>query len=385
MRRKKLVGFVLGFLVLGVLGATDAAAPPTCFGLAATPGHLGSSGEDDINGTAGADVIIGLGDDDTINGNGGNDRICGNGGNDDIDAGTGNDFVKGGPGNDELDGSDGNDDLRGQDGADQLDAGPGADKLSGGPGSPDECDGDTGTDTHTGGCEQRDEHPLSGSEEFPDSCLERGGVVRIQLKVCAPRSHWAADGSGLHAALTRRGDRRVVRLPQHDDVEVMSASSSREPTAATMSYSSEESVRRRSLRTSRQGDEDDLRDPAHVYGNDEDGRALRHDVVELLDVGPLHPDAAVTGAAADRPGLRCAVDDERSAIQAQRSRPQRVTGAGADVAGHRPRPRRSRIAPRRVLRLGRDVVDAGRRREAQRADADTVVPCDVERLGRDRA
>lgn len=116
---------------LGVLlvAAAPAAAfrIPDCFGLEATPGHLGTAGDDLIVGTSGNDVIIGLGGNDILRGGGGRDRICGGAGNDRIYGGAGGDLLDGEDGNDRVNGQGGNDGfVLGGDGRDVLRPGPGS-------------------------------------------------------------------------------------------------------------------------------------------------------------------------------------------------------------------------------------------------------------------
>ena len=146
----------------------------------------GQEGEDDIEGDDGADTIEGGTEADEIHGEIGNDTIEGNGsaddiwgddGADDIEGNEGADVIFGGDdadeirgglhgdtiegdgGNDDLYGEDGPDELRGEGGSDDVIAGSGADDLGGGSGSPDYCDGGDGSDTHLGGCEDRDSIP----------------------------------------------------------------------------------------------------------------------------------------------------------------------------------------------------------------------------------
>lgn len=98
----------------------------TCFGLAAT--IVGTNASETLRGTAGPDVIAGLGGKDRIRGLGGNDTICG---------GTGRDSLSGGSGSDKLYG------------------GSARDRLYGGKGSHDVCNGGTGDDKSSDGCEHR--------------------------------------------------------------------------------------------------------------------------------------------------------------------------------------------------------------------------------------
>ena len=115
-------------LVLVLAAAPVGASPvPVCFEGAATPGHLGTSGDDVIEGTAGDDVIIGLGGNDTLSGLGGRDRICGGEGNDLIDGGADGDRLSGGEGDDTVFGRGGSDGLMlGGGGNDVLNPGTGA-------------------------------------------------------------------------------------------------------------------------------------------------------------------------------------------------------------------------------------------------------------------
>jgi VCBS repeat-containing protein len=141
-----------------------------CDGRAAT--IVGTSGSNELKGTGGNDVIVGLGGNDTIDAGSGNDIICGGSGNDYLEAGSGNDRVFGGTGDDTLRGGSGDDLLDGGAGDDMLDGGSDRDRLLGGAGvdrltgggdpdvldggadAPDRCDGEGGSDSTTGGCEQ---------------------------------------------------------------------------------------------------------------------------------------------------------------------------------------------------------------------------------------
>jgi hypothetical protein len=120
--------------------STDAASPPTCFGVAATIIALTTA---PVYGGPGDDVIVGNGLDNVIYGNGGNDIICGGGGDDKLDGGAGLDVVWGEAGSDKLQGRDDRDILFGNDGNDDLDGGAGIDVLDGGNGS-DTCTGGGG-------------------------------------------------------------------------------------------------------------------------------------------------------------------------------------------------------------------------------------------------
>jgi Ca2+-binding RTX toxin-like protein len=139
------------------LALPAAAQTPTCLGFQATPGHLGTGGNDVIMGTPGDDVIIGLGGRDTINGLGGNDIICGGGGRDNIRGGEGIDSIYGNAGADVLYGDAGADVIWGGPGNDTIRGGGGPDTLRGnakndrlfGQSGNDLCNGDAGTDTHT--------------------------------------------------------------------------------------------------------------------------------------------------------------------------------------------------------------------------------------------
>jgi VCBS repeat-containing protein len=133
---------------------------------------VGTSANNNLNGTGGNDVIVGLGGNDSIDAGSGNDIICGGSGNDDVANGSGNDRVFGDPGNDNLRGGSGDDLLDGGDGNDLLDGGGDRDRLLGGAGvdrllgggdpdvldggadTPDRCDGEGGSDSTPGGCEQ---------------------------------------------------------------------------------------------------------------------------------------------------------------------------------------------------------------------------------------
>lgn len=65
--------------------------------------------------------------------------------------------MNGGPDNDDVDGGSDKDTLNGDGGNDDLFGAFGDGKLGGGAGTSDECDGDAGFDTHTGGCEKRND------------------------------------------------------------------------------------------------------------------------------------------------------------------------------------------------------------------------------------
>jgi Ca2+-binding RTX toxin-like protein len=141
-----------------------------CDGRAAT--KVGTSGSDELQGTSGNDVILGLGGNDEINAGSGNDIVCGGSGNDTVEAGSGNDrvfgetgadnvrggsgddFIDGGADNDVLDGGGDRDRLLGGAGVDRLTGGGDPDVLDGGADTPDRCDGEGGSDSTTGGCEQ---------------------------------------------------------------------------------------------------------------------------------------------------------------------------------------------------------------------------------------
>ncbi len=141
-----------------------------CDGVPAT--IVGTAGNNTINGTGGNDVIVGLGGNDEIRSGSGNDRVCGGSGRDEIASGSGNDRVFGGTGNDSVEAGSGDDSVFGGDGNDLLDGGGDRDRLfgeagidqlfgggdpdvlDGGADSPDRCDGEGGSDTTTGGCEQ---------------------------------------------------------------------------------------------------------------------------------------------------------------------------------------------------------------------------------------
>lgn len=119
--KKHLTALLLMSLTLLAAAAPVAASRiPNCFGLEATAGFVGTSGNDIINGTSGDDVIVALGGDDTIHGNGGLDRICGGDGNDRIYGGAGADRIRGDGGDDLLYGGAGCDWLQGGVGKDLL-------------------------------------------------------------------------------------------------------------------------------------------------------------------------------------------------------------------------------------------------------------------------
>src|SRR4051812_22826744 len=102
-------------------------------------------------------------------------------------------------------------------------------------------------------------------------------------------------------------------------------------------------------------------------------RTDRDLVVELDHVGDPHPDAAMRGRRANRADRVRAVD--AGAVEdAQPARLERVVrrAAGDDLARERARPRAVRHAPCRVHGLVLDVVEPGRRLEADLADGDRV-------------
>lgn len=126
-----------------------ATAVPTCMGLPATPGGVGTGGDDVISGTSGEDVIVAGAGNDVIHGHDGRDTICGGPGGDTLVGGrnpahysadTNGDRLAGGPGNDrivdnwgfrdKLIGGAGDDRLRSRKGlSKRLIGGPGADRL----------------------------------------------------------------------------------------------------------------------------------------------------------------------------------------------------------------------------------------------------------------
>lgn len=128
----------------------DAAAPPMCFGLAAT--IVGTSGDDVLAGTGRTDVIVGLGGDDGIAGGGGTDYICGNAGADRLHDGCGStgDYISGGDGDDTMYACQGSVTLMGDAGDDYIQGGTGADVLDGGAGN-DDLFGRMGDDVIHGG------------------------------------------------------------------------------------------------------------------------------------------------------------------------------------------------------------------------------------------
>ena len=81
-------------LTLSAPATASAAAPPTCFGQAAT--IVGTPGDDSLTGTSGPDVIVGLSGNDTIDGLEGDDRLCGGKGADRLVGGDGDDHLSGG-------------------------------------------------------------------------------------------------------------------------------------------------------------------------------------------------------------------------------------------------------------------------------------------------
>ncbi len=123
---------------------------PSCNGLHASSGFIG---------TTAADVIIGTDGSDVIDGRGGNDIICGGAGDDAIHGGRGQDWIQGGDGSDTISGGfgldkiwagNGNDDVRGGNGPDEIFGGAGADRVDGNEGN-DLVEGGSGNDTVLGG------------------------------------------------------------------------------------------------------------------------------------------------------------------------------------------------------------------------------------------
>lgn len=114
-------------------GQTAEADRPTCMGKPASPGGIGTSGNDVITGTPGKDVIVARGGDDVVYGRGAADIICGGPGDDKLVGGRsfadegrpnfrGGDRLSGGPGDDRIV------DRYGH--GDRLFGGPGHDRLS---------------------------------------------------------------------------------------------------------------------------------------------------------------------------------------------------------------------------------------------------------------
>ena len=106
---------------------------------------------------------------------------------------------------------------------------------------------------------------------------------------------------------------------------------------------------------------------------DEDLRADGDPRVQVLDVGDVHPDAAVRRARADRPVLGGAVDAD-AVGDPEPARLERVVRrpAGDDLALEAAGPRGVRDVPGRVDLLVGDRVDARRRVVAGLADGDRV-------------
>lgn len=207
MSRRLVVVPLVAAIGATVLVAPASAAPPQCFGRAAT--IVGTEGPDSLEGTEGDDVIVGRGGLDSVEAYGGNDRIClsdgepqdpqtvragggadrirlgtgasnvyGEGGRDLVYAGPGEDFVDGGKMGDRLFGEGGMDSLHGEGGHDVLRAGDGDDLVHG-------YDGD---DTLDGG-------PGMDKVFFTELCCEYSydsGGVRVDLREGTAK---ARDGS----------------------------------------------------------------------------------------------------------------------------------------------------------------------------------------------
>ena len=116
------VFFGAGFLI----NESSAGVGPLCFGLPATPGHLGTNRADRIDGTNGDDVIISLGGNDRVDGKKGNDKICTGEGKDKASGGPGDDMINPGPDADFVAAGPGDDMIFARDGntRDIIDCGP---------------------------------------------------------------------------------------------------------------------------------------------------------------------------------------------------------------------------------------------------------------------
>jgi Ca2+-binding RTX toxin-like protein len=95
----------------------------------ATPGHDGSSNNDDLKGSYGDDVMYGDAGSDVLLGDRGNDIMFGGSGNDLIIGGIGHDFINGGRGNDVIIAGDGYDAIDGGGGTDEAWGGAGNDTI----------------------------------------------------------------------------------------------------------------------------------------------------------------------------------------------------------------------------------------------------------------
>lgn len=131
------------------LHAGPAADRPTCMGLPATQGGVGTDGDDVITGTPGNDVIVAGAGNDVIHGHNGKDTICGGPGNDTLVGGRNpadwskakhGDRLSGGAGEDrivdnwgfrdKLLGGSGDDRIRSRNGTEkELNGGHGADRV----------------------------------------------------------------------------------------------------------------------------------------------------------------------------------------------------------------------------------------------------------------
>ena len=169
-----------GELSVPVFYESTSTGDPTCKGLHATSGPVGTPGPDVIIGTDGDDLIdSGNGDDfvcagdgdDTVFSGSGADFVDGGRGKDDITSGKGNDTVRGGPGADTIRGGKGNDVLRGNSGADKILGAKGKDDIGGGVGD-DFLKGDNGDDVIRGG---KGDDTLLGNRD-DDQLIGGGGT-----------------------------------------------------------------------------------------------------------------------------------------------------------------------------------------------------------------
>lgn len=105
---------------------------PTCMGLPATPGGIGSAGDDVITGTSGRDVIVAGSGNDVVYGRNGKDVVCGGPGDDTLVGGRNpDDWRPGAKRGDRLSGGSGNDHLVDRWGyADILIGGSGDDRVT---------------------------------------------------------------------------------------------------------------------------------------------------------------------------------------------------------------------------------------------------------------
>jgi ABC-type transport system substrate-binding protein len=92
------VGAVVAVAVVLAVAGPAPAAPPTCFGIAAT--IVGTDGDDVLTGTPGVDYVYAGGGNDEVRAGDDNDLVCGGAGDDRLFGGAGADRLRGEAGND---------------------------------------------------------------------------------------------------------------------------------------------------------------------------------------------------------------------------------------------------------------------------------------------